>query len=139
MNARIQTCSKFAFVAVALALLVSACDDNPADPGSSLFEEVQSSVFNQSCLSGCHSGEDPAAGLNLSEGAAYDEIVNVASVEVPELMRVEPGNSEDSYLYIKIVGGDRIAPGTLPMPIGRDLTAEQIGLVEEWIDSGAER
>lgn len=101
---------------------------------------IERGLADASCaVSGCHAGEDPAGGLNLSEGLAYDNIVNVALSEVPDLMLVERGNAQDSYLYIKITGGDRIAPETLPMPIGRELTGDQIALVEDWIDGGADR
>ena len=54
------------------------------------------------------------------------------------LLRVDPGNPDDSYLIIKLEGGDRIADGTARMPLGRTpLTPEQIAVVREWIASGA--
>lgn len=130
----------FLFVAFCLLLVAGCDDDNPVESEDVRLAEVQSDVFNPSCaVSGCHAGDNSPADLDLSEGVAYDNIVNVASTEVPSLMLVEPGNAEDSYLFIKITGDDRIALGTFQMPIGGELTEEQIDLVEEWIEAGAQR
>ncbi|MEX2399809.1 MAG: hypothetical protein WD423_03490 [Rhodothermales bacterium] len=139
MNLRMPTWSAITLMSV--GILLSACSqDNPVEPDVVMLADVQSQVFDASCaVSGCHAGDDPAGALNLTSGASFDALVNVPSTEVPELLLVEPGNAADSYLYIKIVGGDRIAEGTLRMPIGRDLTPAQIDLVRNWIDDGAER
>lgn len=126
-------------VLVFCALLVGGCDgDGPVEPEGPTFAEIQNDVFTPSCA-GCHSGSNAPEGLDLTANAAFDDIVNVTSEQVSELMRVDPGNAEDSYLYIKIIGGDRMAPGTFQMPIGSDLSDDQIRLVREWIDAGAER
>lgn len=128
------------FVLFVLFIAVGCDDTDVVEPEGPSIDDVQEQVFNESCaFAGCHAGEDPAGDLDLSAGVAFDNIVNVASTQVPNLMRVEPENADDSYLYIKITSGDRIASGTFSMPIGGELTDEQIELVEEWIDSGAER
>ena len=100
---------------------------------------IQENIFSTSCaLSGCHLGGSAPLGLDLSEGRARDNLVDVPSAEVPELMRVEPGNPEDSYLVIKLEGSARLAPGTGRMPLGRSpLSPEQIRVVREWIAAGA--
>lgn len=126
-------------VPVFFAVLVVGCDgDTPVEPEGPTFAEVQNEVFTPACV-GCHAGSNAPEGLDLRANEAFGETVDVPSVQVPELMRVEPGNSEDSYLYIKITGGDRMAPGTFQMPIGSELSDDQIRLVREWIDAGAER
>lgn len=133
--------SWMAITFLSVGILLSACtQDNPVEPDVVLLADIQSQVFDASCaVPGCHAGDEPAGALNLTRGASFDALVNVLSTEVPELLLVEPGNAADSYLYIKIVGGNRIAEGTLRMPIGRDLTPAQIELVRDWIDDGAER
>ncbi|GIS69772.1 MAG: hypothetical protein CM1200mP9_05930 [Gammaproteobacteria bacterium] len=65
--------------------------------------EVQSQVFDASCT-GCHSGSSPSQGVNLSEGAAYGNTVNVPSTEVPSLNLVEPNDADNSYLMQKLEG-----------------------------------
>ncbi|MCZ6852858.1 MAG: CHRD domain-containing protein, partial [Gammaproteobacteria bacterium] len=85
------------------------------------FSRVQEQVFTPSCaLSGCHAGASPAQGMNLSEGQAYANIVNVPSNEFPSLNRVEPNDPDNSYLIQKIEGtaqvGARMPLGAGPLP-----------------------
>jgi len=106
-------------------------------PAIATFTFIQDNVFTPNCtFSGCHSGGSPAMGQNLTAGQAYSNIVNVPSAEVPGLMRIEPGNANNSYLIQKVEGtaavGDR-------MPLGRPaLSAELIQALREWTDAGAE-
>jgi hypothetical protein len=101
---------------------------------------VQAQVFTPNCASsGCHAGTDAPEGLNLSAASAFENTVGVPSSQVPDIRRIEPGEPAESYIYIKITGGDRMAPGTFQMPIGVELTEDQIDLIEDWILGGAER
>jgi hypothetical protein len=94
-------------------------------------------IFSTNCaLPGCHTGTFPAGSMNLSAGMAYGNTVNVASFEVPALVRVLPGDPANSYLYRKITN----APGIVgvPMPFGFfPLPASQIATIEDWITQGA--
>lgn len=105
------------------------------------FSTIQENVFNSSCaLSGCHRGPAAAEGLDLSAGNAYDNLVGVASEQVSNLDRVDPDNPDDSYLIIKLEGGDRMADGSAQMPRGREpLSDDQIDLIRTWIEDGAAR
>lgn len=102
---------------------------------------IQENVFSASCaVSGCHVGSDAPEGLDLSAGEAYGNLVNVSSEQVPDLLRVDPENPDDSYLVIKLEGGERIAEGTARMPRGRDpLSDDQIQMIRDWIAAGAPR
>lgn len=125
---------------LAIAVVFAGCEhadplsDEPAAP---TFSSIQQSVFNVSCaISGCHLGGGAAAQLDLSAGNAYANLVGVASVEIPAVLRVEPGNPDESYLVQKIEG----APGIIgqQMPRGRDpLSAEQVEAIRGWIEAGA--
>ncbi len=103
-----------------------------ADPSFS--QDIQS-IFNSSCaVSGCHNGT-AQAGLNLSQGVAYVNIVNVNSSQVPGKKRVLPGDAQSSYLVEKIEG--RQSAG-LRMPLNRGaLNNTQIQNIRNWIDRGA--
>lgn len=110
--------------------------------GPVLFSEDIQPILTRSCaLSiGCHTGTTPAAGMNLAPGEAHRETVGVPSEEVPTLLRVKPFESQNSYLYHKIVGtaGD---VGGVPsrMPLGQTpLRPEEIATIREWIDQGAQ-
>lgn len=126
---------------LALSFMVGCdSDETIVDPAGPSLVEVQESVFDASCaFTGCHAGDDPAGELSLERGVAYQNTVDVPSAQVPSLLRVEPGNADDSYLFIKITGDDRIAENTFRMPIGGELTDDQIQLVEDWVDAGAAR
>jgi hypothetical protein len=53
--------------------------------------------------------------MNLSSGMAYAAIVGVASLEVPSLDRVAPGDPANSYLVRKINGGPSILGARMPL------------------------
>lgn len=124
----------------ALPFLASCEHSGPfeADTEGATLENVQQTVFNASCaVSGCHIGGSAPRGLDLSEGAARDNLVDVASDELPSFKRVDPGNPDDSYLVMKIEGDSRIEGQR--MPLGRPaLSSDQINLVRDWIVSLAE-
>lgn len=94
-------------------------------------------IFSASCaLSSCHSGSTPEAGLNLSANSAFGEIVNVKSAQSP-LDLVEPGQPENSYLYLKI-DDNPTNNSQSRMPRNRPpLDDSQIAIIEAWIREGA--
>jgi hypothetical protein len=98
---------------------------------------IQENVFSPSCaLSGCHAGPNPQQGMDLSAGAAHDNIVNVPSNEQPDLDRVEPGQPDASYLIHKIEGRATIVGQR--MPLGREpLSQDEIDALRAWIADGA--
>jgi hypothetical protein len=95
-------------------------------------------VFSVSCaLSGCHAGSAPQAGMNLSAGAAYDNIVGVRSTERSDLNRIEPGDPDRSYMVKKLRGDPDISGS--PMPLVGSITPEARQLVIDWVLRGAPR
>lgn len=123
-------------------LLLAGCEHaEPLEPipQEPLFSNIEQDIFALNCaLSGCHAGSNPQQGMNLSPGQAYENIVNVASRERPDLLRIDPGNPEDSYLLKKIRGDSDIVGSR--MPLGRaPLSSEEIDLIRTWIEEGAQR
>ena len=122
-------------------LLFSCGEDNssPTGPGGNnntglkaTFSSIQVNVFDVSCaVSGCHDIATQRAGLNLSSGSAYNELVNASST-TSGLKRVDPGNSNNSWLVKRITGD-----GTGQMPPGGSLSSAKIDSIRSWIDSGA--
>lgn len=143
-----STLIQFSFVLVFLIVLNVSCEHaeaptsgiQPGPPGDSVkpsFDSIQVAVFSQSCaFSGCHAGSNPTGGLNLEEGQAYDNLVNVQSREIPRYMRVEPNNPDSSYLIMKLEGSDKIIGQQMPAD-GDPLSQEQIDYIREWINDGA--
>lgn len=130
--------SKLAFV-LAPCLLAACGGEEPSGPPT--FTQVQAQVFQPSCtFAGCHGGAGPAEGLVLESGS-HGNIVNVASVQVPEKMLVVPNDEAASYLMDKLL--DRDLPkgpngDWLPMPItGYPLDDARIEMVRAWINAGA--
>ena len=107
----------------------------PIDP-TATFTRVQNEVFTPTCAAlGCHDPLGHQENQILTPGRAYAQSVGVASVQMPSLMRVQPGDPTNSYLYRKIIGsgitGDRMPQG------GPFLSDAQIKLVRDWIRRGA--
>ena len=67
---------------------------------------------------------------------AHAMLVNVPSQEVPSLLRVEPGNPDDSYLVQKIEGTASVG-GQMPLG-GPELSDEAIAAIRQWIADGAQ-
>lgn len=97
---------------------------------------IQTLIFNESCVD--HHGDHAIEGdLDLSDGMSYAQLVNMPSIQVPSFNRVEPGDAENSYLIHKIENRESIIEGN-PMPPGQPLTTEQIDIIKQWINDGAQ-
>jgi len=134
-------------IAVAAALVGCAgdgegLDENgrPLDSGPlplvPTFASIQQNVFTPVCTR-CHAGAAAPTGLRLDEESSYAMLVNVASVEVPGLRRVRPGDPDLSYLIQKLEGraavGARMPLNSPPLP------QATIDVIKQWIREGAQR
>ncbi len=110
--------------------------DPPVNPGENLssLSSIQKNIFTPSCaISGCHSGANPQAGLNLSEGNSHSSLVNVTSKLNPPQKLVESGNSANSFLITVLTW-----QGNIKMPLGgQKLPDSMIDSIKVWIDKGA--
>ena len=135
----------------AMCVSVAACDEKLSDltgPTPNLeptFSAIQRDVFEAADSSGrpactnCHTdvGRAPSAGLNLRSGAAYANLVGVASRERPGVARVAPGDPENSYLIHKLEGRAGIFGLRMPQNGPPYLTEGQILVIRTWIRDGA--
>jgi hypothetical protein len=98
--------------------------------------EIQPIFTNSCATAGCHS-PPVQSGLDLRAGVAYGQIVNVASLENPALMRIAPGDPENSYLVRKVSDCVGCYVG-MRMPWGRPpLPDAQVQLLRDWVAAGA--
>ncbi len=110
------------------------------DPGDTAKEDPSfaadiQAIFNANCVSGgCHNAT-ASAGLNLSQGQAYNNLVNVDSTSEPTFKRVLPNDAQNSYLVMKIEGRQNVGGR---MPLNRTpLSTVQIQNIKNWINKGA--
>jgi len=130
---------------VCVSVLLYQCgSDNPSTPSPPDDETIISDpsfsqhiqpIFNNNCaLALCHvSGT--ITELDLSQGAAYTNIVNVDSGQDPSFKIILPGNSTDSWLVMKIEG--RQTAGLRMPPSADPLSNVRIQNIKNWVDRGA--
>ena len=141
------------FAAAALMLPLAGCagngkglnaDGQPLTPGSSSgtealaadFASIQDNVFTPIC-SVCHSGAGAPQGLRLDAANSYNLLVGVPSTEVPSILRVKPGDPDNSYIIQKLEGHAAVGAR---MPLGGPyLPATTIAMIAQWITDGAQR
>jgi hypothetical protein len=141
------------FLVLAFTVASVACDEKlstlagPTPDLEPTFASVQQNVFEStdsagrtSCVT-CHTdvGRTPAGGLILLHDRAYDQLVNVSAVQVPSLMRVKPGDPDNSYMVHKIEGRPGIVGRRMPFDGPPYLTDGQILILRRWIEQGAPR
>jgi hypothetical protein len=99
------------------------------------FKSIQDNVLTPIC-SQCHIGASAPEGLQLDAAHSYNLLVGVPSVEQPDLLRVKPGDPDDSYMVHKIDGAPGIDGGQ--MPLGEPpLPQATIDAIRQWIANGA--
>ncbi len=133
-----------------VVLLLVGCDttsseddepDNTPPPATlqPTLSSIQANIFSTTCASSrCHDSNDPEADLDLTTGNSFAELVNVASIDLTDLLLVKPSDPDSSYLIWKIEGnpgieGDRMPRGDNAVP----LTSTQTNIIRQWISDGA--
>lgn len=117
-------------------------------PSGVSFSKYIQPIFDSYCLF-CHAAGGIAGFMLLQQGVSYANLVNVPSVQqdVPGI-RVKPGDSTNSVLYIRVSGilpdGTALDPlglHRLRMPQGGPFLDTQdpgaITAIKTWIDEGA--
>lgn len=125
---------KGAVLMVSVAAVMSGCDTEEA-PTPVPWSYVQDEVLIPSCgFSSCHGVS--SGGLTLNAEKSYTELLDEPSSEIPEMMRVVPGDPDSSYLMWKLEGRDGIIDD--PMPPGGALDEVRLAAVRQWIEEGAQ-
>jgi len=96
-------------------------------------ESIQANIFDPSCIV-CHSGAGAPQGLRLDAANSFINLVGVPSNEV-SLLRVSPGDPEQSYLIRKLEGSASVG-GQMPLG-GPPIPQATIDFVRQWILDGA--
>jgi hypothetical protein len=108
-------------------------------PLSADFASIQANIFTPIC-SVCHIGGGAPEGLRLDAADSFNLLVGVPSTEVPSLLRVKPGDPNNSYIIQKLEGHAAVGaqmpfgcPSTQPC-----LTTTTIAFIRQWITDGAQ-
>ena len=97
---------------------------------------IQANILTPICTQ-CHTGAAAPLGLRFDAGASWAELVGIPSTQMPEMVRVQPGDPESSYFVWKIEGRAEIAGGRMPLGIAA-LTAAENEAIRGWIANGAQ-
>jgi hypothetical protein len=102
------------------------------------FASVIQPILTTNCTaSGCHAGNMPKEGLDLSSGKAYGALVGVASSQCNNgLKRVLPGDPAKSYLVDKLLGTNLCSGSQMPKA-GTSIPAKDLEAITNWICNGA--
>ena len=130
-TATVRTNVRMKYAIASQSLIIGAA----VNVNTALFNSVQE-IFSNCLSSGCHGSENPQAGQVLSSGVSFQNIVAVRSSEVPDLLRINPGFPEKSYLLQKIEQEKPLIGGQMPLG-GPPLSREQIEIIRQWISAGA--
>jgi len=127
-----------------VALVTTGCDTMvaiPAGPSNvavSLADDVQP-ILTARCT-GCHieGGLANLSGSNLflDEGNVIATGVNQSSTQVNALTLIVPGDADASYLFEKVSQSNPTSGSRMPT-FGASLTSEELGLLRDWINQGA--
>jgi hypothetical protein len=128
------------FAVCCAALVLGACGTPvprvPAAETVSYAKHLEPLVLAH-CL-GCHGAEEPKAKLVLEEGTGYGQLVGRRSVQVATMMLVEPGDTENSYLWLKLNHSAPEGKGMPRTPTGvKKLRTAELELYRRWIEEGA--
>ena len=104
----------------------------------SMFGALQRGVFDRACVQ-CHGGNGrSAAELNLTEGRAKENLVDVASTRKEGMKRVESGNASQSLLHqILAEGGADILHYNHTEVLSSQFKENRegvLGLIDDWIN-----
>jgi hypothetical protein len=118
--------------------LVLVVLSSTAQADSISFEKDVLPILNNYCVM-CHLPGGAQGGLSLYPDA-WSELVGVPSRQ-SQLMQVEPGSPDRSYLYIKLIDtGESVGGSGLLMPVQQaPLDPGQVETIRLWIEQGAEK
>ena len=122
---------------IALGLLaVPGCSGGNGDaPIPTRLAAIEAEIFAPSCtFSSCHGATSPEQGMSLTS-PAWSAIVGVSSTEVPEVVRVAPGDPERSYLWLKVSNASPLVG--VRMPPDQPLPSSALDAIRGWIAAGA--
>lgn len=101
-------------------------------------DDVYDQVFSVACVQ-CHV-DRVSGGLSLRNDVALLDRLLAPSVQLPSMARVAPGDPDNSYLWLKLIGDHEVVGGSgQRMPLSGSIDGESLDLVERFIRDGIAR
>lgn len=116
--------------------------DNPAELnllGDGVTWDKRIRLILEFNCGGCHNTNDPQGGLTLLGEGVYERLLE-PSGQLTDMSLIAPGDPESSYLFLKLIGDDRIQGLQMPYnPLTGEgsLSQAEISDIETWIINGA--
>jgi len=103
----------------------------------SMYDIIQTKVFNTTCIA-CHGGStSAAAGLYLTSDKSYDALVSVPSKKVEGLNLVEPRGASKSVLYMAL-SSEISVENNWHYKHNHEVESTEIrSMIKSWINNGA--
>lgn len=118
---------------------VEMVDGDAEVPSAPTYYPDVDPIIQSECVS-CHYPGLPSAGLDIN----FVNLVGAASTQVAEMYRVDPGNPNNSYMWLKLndthLGVDGGSGTGMPSDGGSTylpLSGELLIVIENWINGGA--
>ena len=90
-------------------------------------------IFGKSCsTSGCHGGEHPKMHLSLEADDIPANMIGVPSKQNAELMLIDTQDPSQSYLILKMTGGEGMKGKKMPI-MKAPLTKDELTSVMTWV------
>jgi hypothetical protein len=123
-------------LAVLAAGLVAGCGGGDAsEPIPPHLSAIETAIFAHNCtLSSCHGAVSPQEGMSLVS-PTHAALIDVPSTEVPDRVRIAPGDPDGSYLLQKVSSTTPL--DGVRMPPDQPLPANKIEAIRLWIAAGA--
>ena len=125
------------------AVVDSTAPETAACTVKPTLESLEKKYFAGSCaFSSCHSAAKHAGELVLEPGLSYANLIGIPALHpgAVNFVRVEPGQPDNSFLYIKVTqpqaGQGKLMPVGASEPVDADCG---IAALKAWIAAGAKK
>jgi hypothetical protein len=111
-------------------------ESGAGEPLTADLQSIQDNIFTLFCTR-CHIGASAPEGLRLDAADSFNLLVGIPSAEDPSVLRVKPGDPDNSYLIRKLQGSAGIVGVQMPFG-GPYLPQSTIDVIRQWITNGAQ-
>ncbi len=135
----------FAIAAALLGALIAPAGAQTCEQQfASTYESIQEVVFERrGCTDQLCHGSAASGGLDLRDGASYDNLIDQPSGSVPGAFRVVPGQKDESLLFLNLAAAtlpEKWQAPLRPMPLALPpISVDELEAVRQWIEQGAPR